>query len=102
MAKLVAIYRKPADTAKFDAYYKNTHIPLAKQIPGLTSYEISTSTIATPEGEAPFHLIAILSFASLSDIQSGLASPHGQAAAADIGNFADGGVDLMFFDTDEV
>lgn len=38
----------------------------------------------------------------MADIQAGLESPEGQAAAADLGNFAQAGVDLLFFDTKEV
>ena len=34
MTKLVAMYKKPADAAAFDAYYTATHAPLAKQLPG--------------------------------------------------------------------
>ncbi|WP_404864376.1 EthD family reductase [Georhizobium sp. MAB10] len=102
MAKLIALYKKPADTEKFDAYYRDTHIPLAKTIPGLTNYEISTSSIATPEGQAPYYLIAMLSFESLSAINEGLQSPQGQATAADLANFADAGVDLIFFDDEKV
>lgn len=49
-----------------------------------------------------FHLIAILTFDGMADIQAGLESPEGQAAAADLGNFAQAGVDLLFFDTKEV
>jgi uncharacterized protein (TIGR02118 family) len=46
--------------------------------------------------------VATLQFDSVADIQSALASAQGQATAADLGNFADGGVDLLIFDTVEV
>jgi uncharacterized protein (TIGR02118 family) len=35
MAKIVALYKEPADPAAFDAYYYSTHVPLAKTLPGL-------------------------------------------------------------------
>ncbi|HTE37197.1 MAG TPA: EthD family reductase, partial [Reyranella sp.] len=41
MAKLVVMYSKPADAAAFDAYYFGKHVPLAKTIPGLRSYEVN-------------------------------------------------------------
>jgi uncharacterized protein (TIGR02118 family) len=47
-------------------------------------------------------LVATLHFDSIEAIKSGLSSSDGQAAAADLGNFADGGVDLVFFDTKDV
>ena len=99
MARLIAIYRTPEDPAAFDAYYAATHAPLAWTIPGLRGYEISTGGVTSPAGPSGVHLIATLSFDSLADLQAGLASPEGQATAADLGNFADGGVDLYMFDT---
>jgi uncharacterized protein (TIGR02118 family) len=37
MAKIFVLYSKPADTAAFDAYYFDKHVPLAKTLPGLRS-----------------------------------------------------------------
>lgn len=99
MAKLIALYRKPADTAAFDRYYANTHAPLAKTLPGLRSYEISVGGVGTPQGDSPYHLAAILSFDSTAAIQDALASPAGQATAGDLANFAQAGVELLVFET---
>lgn len=99
MAKLIAIYKTPQDTAAFDHYYAATHVPLAWTIPGLRSYDISTGGVASPAGPSGVHLVATLAFDSLEDLQAGLSSPEGQATAADLGNFADGGVDLYMFET---
>jgi uncharacterized protein (TIGR02118 family) len=102
MAKVLALYKKPADAAAFDAYYYSTHVPLAKTLPGLRGYEVSSSPIGTPAGEAPLHLVAILSFDSMAAIQAALTSPEGAATAGDLGNFAQAGVDLLMFDTKEI
>lgn len=102
MAKLMALYKKPADIAAFDSHYFSKHIPIAKKIPGLRGYEVSSGPVGTPAGESPFHLVALLSFDSLAAIQQGMASPEGAVAAADLANFAQAGVDLLIFDTREV
>ncbi len=102
MARMIAMYRKPADAAAFDAYYFGTHVPIAKTIPGLRSYEVNAGGVGTPAGPSDFHLIAILTFDGMADIAAGMASPEGQAAAADLANFAQAGAELMFFDTQEV
>lgn len=99
MAKLIAIFKTPKDPAAFARYYAATHAPLAKTIPGLRKYDISKGAVASPTGPTVVHLIATLYFDSLEDLQSALASPEGQATAADLGNFADGGVDLYVFET---
>jgi len=50
------------------------------------------------QGIAP-HLIAILNFDSLADLNTALASPEGQAAAAALSNFATGGAMLLIYDS---
>jgi uncharacterized protein (TIGR02118 family) len=93
---------KPADAAKFDTYYHSTHAPLAKKIPGMRRYEVSTTEVGTPQGESTYHLVAILSFDSLEALKAGLGSPEGQATASDLGNFAQAGVELFMFDTNAI
>ena len=99
MAKVIAMYRTPADAAAFDRYYFETHVPLAKTIPGLRAYEVTRGTIATLNGPAPYYLIATLTFDSLAAIQAALTSAQGQATAADLRNFATGGVELFVAET---
>ena len=102
MARLVVMYKSPKDAAAFDKHYFETHIPIAKNIPGLRKYEISKGPVATPGGLSGFHLIAILHFDDLSAIQKAFVSTEGQAAAADMQTFASGGADMLLFDSQEV
>ena len=102
MAKLIALYKHPKDTAAFDRHYFAKHVPLAKTIPGLRKYDVSEGAVNTPEGPSAYHLVATLYFDSVGAIQAAFASPEGRSAAADLGNFADGGVELLVFDTKEV
>jgi uncharacterized protein (TIGR02118 family) len=102
MARLVVMYGTPKDAAAFDKYYFESHVPIAKKVPGLRKYEISRGAIATPAGLARFHLIATLHFDDLQAIQNAFASPQGQAAAADVATLATGGVDMLFFDSIEI
>jgi len=102
MAKLIAMYKTPASAEAFDAYYYSTHVPIAKKVPGLRSYEVSTGGVGTPAGPSGYHLIALLGFDSMAAIQQALGSPEGAAAAADLGNFAQAGVELLICDTKEI
>jgi uncharacterized protein (TIGR02118 family) len=99
MAKLIAIYQQPKDTAVFDDYYFNKHVPLAKTVPGLRSYEVTRGDVMGVAGKHGAYLVAILEFDSMAAIQAALASPQGQATAADLANFAGAGVDLMMSET---
>ena len=98
MAQLLVLYNTPADSAAFDSYYRQTHIPLAKKIPGLRSYSINSGPVQALSGSAPY-LVAVLTFDSMADINAALVSPEGQAAAADLPNFASGGATLLIYDS---
>ncbi len=98
MAKLVVLYRTPTNAAAFDRHYAEVHVPLARRIPGLRRYDVSVGGVSTPTGPSPYHLIATLYFDSVAAIQAGFGSPEGQAAAADVGGFATGGVEMLIFD----
>jgi uncharacterized protein (TIGR02118 family) len=102
MAKLLVVYKKPKSSEAFDKHYASVHIPLAKKIPGLKKYDVSTGAVGTPAGTSEIHLVATLYFDSPDALQAGLASPEGKAAAGDLANFADGGAELYFFDAKEV
>ena len=101
MAKIIALYKKPADAEAFDAYYFGTHSSIAKKVPGLRRYEVSAGLVATPQGDSPYHLAAILSFDSAEALQQGLGSPESQAAVGDLANFAQAGVDILMFESKE-
>ena len=58
MAKVIAMYKRPADPAAFDRYYYATHVPIAKKIPGLRAYEITSGPVSTLEGPAPRDVLA--------------------------------------------
>jgi uncharacterized protein (TIGR02118 family) len=102
MAQLIVTYKTPKDPAAFDKYYAETHIALAKKIPGLRKFQISQGPVTSLTGASDAYLIAVLTFDSAAAIQAGLASPEGQEAAADVPKFASGGADLILFDTKDV
>ena len=103
VAKLVVLYGHPEDPAAFDSYYENTHIPLAKKVPGLRSYSVSTGPVMTPAGPSEdFHLVATLTWDGIEDLQAALGSPAGGTTAADVANFATGGATMLVFDEREV
>ena len=94
MHVLTVCYGHPTDPAAFDAYYTSTHAPLAEKIPGMTSF--TYRHCASPDGsQPPYYLIAELSFPSQEVLGASQSSPEAQAAAADVPNFATGGVTIF-------
>jgi uncharacterized protein (TIGR02118 family) len=102
MAKLVVLYNPPQDSGAFESYYIPKHIPLVRKIPGVRKIEVSTGPVVTPDGPSPYHLVAMLSFDSLADLQTGVGSTEGQEAVADLANFATGGATVLIFEHHEV
>jgi uncharacterized protein (TIGR02118 family) len=102
MAQILVLYNTPSDPAAFDRYYTETHIPLAKTIPGLRSYVVNASSPMAIAGAPAPYLIAELEFDSMADVQKALGTPEGQATAADLANFAQAGATILAFDTRNV
>jgi len=96
------MYKTPKDAAAFNKHYDEKHVPIAKRLPGLRKYEVSQGPVATPAGPSSYHLVVILHFDNLAAIQNAFGSAEGQAAVADVQNFATGGVDIFMFDTRQV
>ena len=102
MAMIVAMYKTPKDPAEFDRYYFGTHVTLAKTVPGLKGYRVTRGPIMAMAGAQPYYLIAVLTFESMQAVQAALASKEGQAVAADLANFATGGVEVFFSESEKI
>ncbi|WFR73038.1 EthD family reductase [Prescottella defluvii] len=96
MYTLMVLYG-PADQPQvFREYYENTHLPLARNLPGIRSMRMSLDITAV-EGPAPYGAVFEADFDSAEDMIAALSSPEGQAAQADVPNFATGGVQILHF-----
>ncbi len=95
VAKLIALYKQPKDSKKFDDKYFNEHIPIAQHIPGLQLIEIS-KVHGAPDGNPAFYLMAELYFDNMDAVKAGLASPEGKKANENIMSFAGDLVSLMY------
>jgi uncharacterized protein (TIGR02118 family) len=83
MARMLVIYKAPRDPVAFDKHYFDIHLPLAKQLPGLRKYEISSGPIVALAGAVDPYLVGTLHFDSLAAIKQAFASECGRACAAD-------------------
>jgi uncharacterized protein (TIGR02118 family) len=99
--RLVVSYGQPDDPAAFDAYYRDTHIPLATSMPGLVRYTIGSPQAMDPSQPAPY-LVAELDFGSEQEMGAAFTSAEGKAAADDVANFATGGATMTHYELDEV
>lgn len=95
MFQLTALYSHPEDPAAFDKHYREVHAVLASKLPGLRRFTMSWPAPG-PDGAKPsYHLVAALYWDSPEELQASFASPEGEAAMADLANFAGAGVDIL-------
>lgn len=102
MIRLLVLYGHPADPAEFDRYYREQHIPIARRMKGLKKWTIG-KVQDTPDGTPPpYYYVADLYMDSREDFEQLLASIEGQAAVADVPNYATGGVTFLYTEVEEI
>ena len=95
MLKVTVLYGQPKDPAAFDQYYNEKHTPTALKMPGLKGFTVGRPVTTDPSVQSPYYLIANLYVDSMDAFHATMGSPEGQAAVADIQNFASGGVTIL-------
>jgi uncharacterized protein (TIGR02118 family) len=98
MVRLTVLYGHPDDPAEFDRYYREVHIPLARKMQGLTGWTIGKCEAAERGQRPAYYMIVGLYAESREAMEAILASPAGQAAVADLDNFATGGATFLYDD----
>jgi uncharacterized protein (TIGR02118 family) len=100
MVKITVLYGAPTDASAFEAYYADTHLPLAAKMPKVQRFEAS-QVVGTPDGsDPPYYRIAEVLYASEEDLRASMDSDEGRATVADIPNFATGGATVLISEVD--
>lgn len=97
MHRVLALYGMPKDPEHFRRYYEETHIPIARKMPGAKGLRWSFD-VQGLMGESPYFCIAELDFDSAESLQAAFETPEGQATAADVPNYATGGLTIVHYD----
>ena len=83
------VNEKPGmDRAEALAYWRDTHGPIVREVPGVRRY-VQQHAVAAPEGEPPFLGVASMSFDDQEAFAAAAASPQFAAAIEDVPNFGD-------------
>lgn len=96
-AKLIALYKKPADEAAFNARYFPDHLDLVKQLPGLLRIEVSRGL----GRDAPYWMMTEMFFADRDALMAAVGSPEANATIADVQDFAGDIVTVLLVDERE-
>jgi uncharacterized protein (TIGR02118 family) len=102
MAIVTVLYNPPKDTAAFEKYYRETHVPLVganqKEI-GFTRADLTKFTSTADGKKSPYYRQAELYFNSMDDLKKGIATEGFKKVADDLKNFATGGLTGMIAST---
>ncbi|HET7599376.1 MAG TPA: EthD family reductase [Gemmatimonadales bacterium] len=94
-ALVTVIYNEPKDSAAFEQYYSDKHLPLVSQgqsAIGFTRADL-TKFASNLDGSAPAkYRQAELCFPSMDALKKGTATPEFKKVGDDLGNFATGGL----------
>jgi len=93
--RLTVLYGRPTDPDEFDRYYREVHLPIAEKMEGLTAWTLTWPTRQEGDELPAIHLVVDLYAESEAAIQAVLDSEAGQAASADVPNFATGGATFL-------
>ena len=97
-AIVTVIYKAPKDTAAFEKYYTDTHLPLVvknQQEIGFTRAELTRFNSNLDGSKPERYRQAELYFPSLAAAKKGLATPGFKKVGDDLANFASGGLDAL-------
>lgn len=95
MYRLTVLYGRPTDPEEFDRYYRETHLPIAQQMTGLTDWTLTWPSQQEGDVSSAIHLIVDLYAEDEAAMTAVLESEAGQAASADVENFATGGATFL-------
>jgi uncharacterized protein (TIGR02118 family) len=97
-AIVTVIYKAPKDTAAFEKYYADRHLPLVTANKGEIGFDRAELTRfeSNLDGSPPArYRQAELYFSSTDALKKGLATPGFKKVADDLANFATGGLDAL-------
>jgi uncharacterized protein (TIGR02118 family) len=89
--KVTVLYGQPKNTAEFDKYYADTHMPMVYAVKEVKRVEISKPLPPPTGGDPPYYILTELWFDSLDTFKAVAATPEWKAISADVPKFATGG-----------
>ena len=95
MIKATVLYGHPNDTDAFENYYAETHIPLVAKTSGIAKSELTKFFPGADSITPIYYRMAELWFENAETMQQAMTSDNGKAMAADLANFATGGVTIL-------
>ena len=99
MVELIVLYKTPNDPKHFEKHYREVHGPMTAKLPGVKSYNYGPVRAVNGYGDAgEFFWYWSGIFDSTQAVIDAMASPAGQAGAADVPNYYHRDPLFLFFE----
>ncbi len=82
VAKLIVLYSEIKDPKKFDEHYRNVHLPLAKEIPGVRKIIVS-KVKGVAVGNANYYQVVEVYFDNIGSLKNATQSNEAKSAIKD-------------------
>jgi uncharacterized protein (TIGR02118 family) len=83
MVRFLVLYSTPENVRAFQEHYRNVHIPLTQNLPGLRRYTLSRN-VRSIRGGDPYYLVAEMDWDDMDALEQAFRSPDGAATAEDV------------------
>lgn len=94
MVKLMILFRQATKGGTFDLRYAR-NLALLRKMPGVQAVQ-EVQVLGGPGGQAPYHRLVEVSFASFEALDAALRSPEGVTAGKDLMDYAGTGAEVLF------
>jgi uncharacterized protein (TIGR02118 family) len=101
MYKVTVLYKYTDDVEKFERYYQEKHLPLARLMPNLSRLELTRFEAGPDMGKPEYCRMAEIYFSSHAVMEESMGSHESQTAIDDLANFAINGVTILMGSVDE-
>lgn len=99
MIKMIALFKRPADTEEFDRHYDEVHAPLMSKVPGLVKMEVIRN-VKSFRDEPPYYQVTEMTWSDKESFDAAMSSPENRAAGKDLMSFARDYVVLIYGETE--
>jgi uncharacterized protein (TIGR02118 family) len=89
MYALYALWATPPDQAAFEAYYAETHVPLAAALPGLRELNLVRTADGLGDAASLHYRVAELVFDDRAALEACQQTPEWEALVADAGHMVE-------------
>ncbi len=90
MASFFALYPEPDDVDGFEQHYRDTHMPMVDNVPGVQEVRSHRVTGTPRGGDSPFHVVTEIVFESDEALREALGSDAFRDMGPDAAGMAQG------------